>query len=112
APPRSPHAAGRPIRWTREVLRPDCERWLSGLSPSLVQDKVGMYHGSPRDPVWEYVLDATTPEAGIRAADRPLVLCGHTHGAIAALLDGPRLSGGRATHGREVTLGETRRALL
>ena len=40
------------------------------------------------------------------------MLCGHTHGAIAALLDGPRLSGGRATHGREVTLGETRRALL
>jgi diadenosine tetraphosphatase ApaH/serine/threonine PP2A family protein phosphatase len=104
--------AGRAIRWTREVLRTDCERWLASLTPALDRGSIGLYHGSPRDPVWEYVLDAATAEAAIRAVDKPLVLCGHTHGAIAALIDGSRLSGGRATHGREVTLGENRRALL
>jgi diadenosine tetraphosphatase ApaH/serine/threonine PP2A family protein phosphatase len=106
------HDAGRAIRWTREVLRNDCERWLRELSPALEREHVGLFHGSPRDPVWEYVLDATTAEAAIRATDVDVVLCGHTHGAIAALLDGPRLSGGRATHGREVTLSPARRALL
>ena len=63
------HDAGRAIRWTREVLRPDCERWLAGLTPALDRQQIGLYHGSPRDPVWEYVLDAATalaPRASTR----------------------------------------------
>ena len=63
------HDAGRAIRWTREVLRPDCERWLASLTPAAERGQIGLYHGSPRDPVWEYVLDAATAEAAMRAVD-------------------------------------------
>src|SRR3978361_602211 len=30
--------------------------WLSGLASLGASGGVGLYHGSPRDPVWEYVL--------------------------------------------------------
>ena len=55
--------AGRAIRWTREVLSAEAEAWLAGLDSSAERGPVGLYHGSPRDPIWEYVADAAAASA-------------------------------------------------
>ena len=63
-----------------------------------------LYHASPRDPVWEYVLSAETAYLSLLAATAPLVLVGHSHVALAIGLDGDDLHGGLAPDGTEVEL--------
>src|SRR4051795_7159350 len=46
-------------RWTQEVLAAEHLDFLAGLRPSgRVGAEIGLYHASPRDPIWEYVLSA------------------------------------------------------
>src|ERR671923_1663322 len=63
--------------WTRDVIRPETREFLLGLSPSGAADSVGLYHASPRDPIWEYVLSALTAELCLDAAAQRVALIGH-----------------------------------
>lgn len=88
----NPHAR-RAIEWTRERLKP---RWWSSseskgrwrwLAELPLKHTVGRYmlvHGSPRDPVREYVLstDGFLNPGKLRAifdSFEGVALCGHTH---------------------------------
>ena len=44
--------------WTRAALDESSRAFLAGLVPSAVVGDVELFHASPRDPVWEYVLSA------------------------------------------------------
>jgi diadenosine tetraphosphatase ApaH/serine/threonine PP2A family protein phosphatase len=105
--------AARSIRWTREVLRADAEAWLVDLPAARDEPPVGLYHGSPRDPVWEYILDGPGARAALAtAADDQLVLVGHTHVAVAVRLFAGRLTGGPAPGGTAIELDAAQRALI
>ncbi len=39
----------------------------------------GLFHASPRDPIWEYVLSIDQAEAGLDAAAQRISLIGHSH---------------------------------
>lgn len=104
--------AGRAITWTREVLRPETEAYLSGLEASRPDELVGLYHGSPRDPIWEYVLDPLGARAAIEASGARLTVVGHTHSALSARLVDDALSGGPARGGAELRLRDDVRALV
>src|SRR5258706_8618713 len=69
-------------RWTQEVIDPDHRDWLASLSPKGLGGEVGLYHASPRDPVWEYVLSALLAELCLDAADQRICLVGHSHVAL------------------------------
>src|SRR5919202_362373 len=69
-------------RWTQEVIDDDHREWLRSLSPSGQADGVGLYHASPRDPVWEYVLSALLAELCLDAAPERVCLVGHSHVAL------------------------------
>ena len=86
-------------RWTTDQLAGDQRAWLAQLSPSGTRAGADLFHGSPRDPVWEYVLSALAAELCLDEAERPVVLVGHSHVALAF----SRRPGEPAT-------GETRRA--
>ena len=67
-----------------------------------------LYHGSPRDPVWEYVLSEYVALAAFEATTSPAVLVGHSHVALAlGLVDGS-LVGGLAPAGSTVSFAEHR----
>ena len=104
--------AARSIRWTREVLRADAEQWLASLAPSGTVGPVGLYHGSPRDPIWEYVIDARAARGALDAAPERTVLVGHTHVAVAATIVDGRLRGDGAPDGTTLDLADGRRWLL
>jgi len=104
--------AGRAIRWTREVLMADIERYLAGLSPAAEHGRVGLYHGSPRDPTWEYVTDPSGAEGALGATTADVVLVGHTHASLAARLGDGRLTGGRVNAGAIVEAQQGVRVLL
>src|SRR5690242_16675782 len=48
--------AGVAARWPRDVLAPESLAYLQTLEPQGSAHGVELYHGSARDPVWEYVL--------------------------------------------------------
>jgi diadenosine tetraphosphatase ApaH/serine/threonine PP2A family protein phosphatase len=67
--------------WTNRQLSARVRAHLDTLSPrlDLAGEGVTLAHGSPRHPIWEYVLDAGTADDNFQAFDAPLGLCGHTH---------------------------------
>jgi diadenosine tetraphosphatase ApaH/serine/threonine PP2A family protein phosphatase len=70
-------------RWTQEVIDDDHREWLQSLEPSGAAQGVGLYHASPRDPVWEYVLSALLAELCLDAQEERVSLVGHSHVALA-----------------------------
>ena len=90
--------------WTRAALDERSRAFLAELQPSAVAGDVEMFHASPRDPVWEYVLSAETAYVSLITASAPLVLVGHSHVALAIGLDDSQLHGGLAAAGTEIGL--------
>jgi predicted phosphodiesterase len=69
-------------RWTQEVIAEDTREFLLGLEPSGTGAGIGLFHASPRDPIWEYVLSALTAELCFDATDFRVSLIGHSHVAL------------------------------
>jgi predicted phosphodiesterase len=69
-------------RWTQEVLHPDHAAWLRALQPTGESHGIGLYHGSPRDPVWEYVLSSLLAELCFDTMHHRVGLVGHSHVAL------------------------------
>jgi len=90
--------------WTRAALDERSRAFLAELEPSAAVGDVELFHASPRDPVWEYVLSAETAYVSLVTANAPLVLVGHSHVALAIGLDDSELHGGLAPAGTEVEL--------
>jgi diadenosine tetraphosphatase ApaH/serine/threonine PP2A family protein phosphatase len=100
--------AGVAARWTRDILAPDSLAYLNILEPSGAAHGVELYHGSARDPVWEYVLSDDAALITFALTDSQVVLVGHSHVALQVSVDG---SGGLAPDGTEVRFGERRHLL-
>ncbi|MBN1954392.1 MAG: metallophosphoesterase family protein [Anaerolineae bacterium] len=73
--------------WTREELWPSTREFLESLPTSMVQDDITLAHGSPREPVWEYLLDAGLAAINFRHFSTQICLVGHTHIPIAFVLN-------------------------
>jgi predicted phosphodiesterase len=69
-------------QWTREVISEENLSFLAGLSPQAKEGPVGLYHASPRDPVWEYVLSALLAELCLDEQPHRVCLIGHSHVAL------------------------------
>jgi predicted phosphodiesterase len=69
-------------RWTQETISPDTRAYLESLEPSLLDEEVGLYHASPRDPVWEYVLSDLQAELCLDIQRHRICLIGHSHVAL------------------------------
>ena len=98
-------------RWTRGVLAEGSRAFLQSLGPSGQRSRVELFHASPRDPVWEYVLSAEAARAAFELTEAPLVLVGHSHVPLAITLEDDVLDGGLAPGGTEAELGSGRRLL-
>ncbi|MGH3014910.1 MAG: metallophosphoesterase family protein [Gaiellaceae bacterium] len=74
--------AAESARWTAEVLEPEPRAFLEALEPTAAQRGAGLFHASPRDPVWEYVLSPEVALASLAETGDGLVLVGHSHVAL------------------------------
>ena len=90
--------------WTRERLDVSSRAFLEPLAPSAEVDGAQLFHASPRDPVWDYVLSAEAAYASLAATHTPVVLVGHSHVALGIGLVGDDLRGGSAPAGTELKL--------
>jgi diadenosine tetraphosphatase ApaH/serine/threonine PP2A family protein phosphatase len=100
--------AATAARWTAGVLGEAQRVWLASLSPLARRDHTQLFHASPRDPVWEYVLSEHAALLALLETDAPLVLVGHSHVALALAWDGSAIDGGLAPGGTTADLGDRR----
>jgi len=75
--------AAAAARWTSEQLDERSRAFLSSLSPTAAADGCELFHASPLDPVWDYVLSAESAYASLLETTAPVVLVGHSHVALA-----------------------------
>ncbi len=71
--------ARRAIEWTASRISPETRAWLAALPERLELDTATLVHGSPRDPIWEYLASRSDALANLDAFDTPYLLHGHTH---------------------------------
>lgn len=81
--------ARRAVVWTRDHIRPENLAWLSELpNQPVVRGQFTLTHGSPRDPVWEYVLYPSVAQASFEHFTSQFCLVGHTHVPAIHVLQG------------------------
>ncbi len=67
------------ILWTQQRLTPANSEYLQSLPERVDVDHITLVHGSPRQPVWEYLLDTRTATVNFGYFDTPYCVVGHTH---------------------------------
>ena len=102
--------AAAAVEWTRDNVSAETLEFLATLGPAASREGVGLFHASPRDPIWEYVLSTDQAEAGFEAQEERVGLIGHSH--IALFFCRPTgarhgyAQGAQADDGTEIELGE------
>jgi len=93
--------------WTQKTITTETRDYLEALEPALLDEEVGMYHASPRDPVWEYVLSPLQAELCLDVQAHRICLVGHSHVALSFCRDGGSSATGQ-TRGEDeqLNLGE------
>jgi predicted phosphodiesterase len=96
-------------KWTQEVIATENMDFLKSLRPQGQEGPVGLYHASPRDPVWEYVLSALLAELCMDVQSQRVALIGHSHVALSFVRREGELTTGEPRKGGaelDVTEGE------
>ena len=92
--------------WTRETISAETREYLLSLAPYGEAETVGLYHASPRDPIWEYVLSGLTAELCFDATSQRVSLIGHSHVALSfERPEGEPASGSTRRQGEELDIG-------
>lgn len=87
------------VEWTARTMTPATREWLAGWPDTRVEGDFTLVHGSPRDPLWEYLLSIPAARLNLAAFTTPYCLVGHTHypltfrddhGQVEGLLAGDR----------------------
>ncbi len=100
------------IEWTRQRLTPKTRAYLATLPPRAEEEGLLFVHGSPRDPVEEYILDPVTADENFRSEPFPICFFGHSHLPVWFLFDGVRTSVRRLPPNTPVHLPEGTRHLV
>jgi predicted phosphodiesterase len=93
--------------WTRDEINSETRDFLNTLESKDESGQIKLYHASPRDPVWEYVLSVGLADACIEAMPGRVGAVGHSHVALWFWRnDGGRTIGEQAGAGIEIDLSK------
>jgi predicted phosphodiesterase len=94
-------------RWTQENIAPENLEYLWALEPQATEREVGLYHASPRDPIWEYVLSTLLAELCLDVQAQRVCLVGHSHVALSfSRMPGQPATGETRSDGAELDLAD------
>jgi diadenosine tetraphosphatase ApaH/serine/threonine PP2A family protein phosphatase len=74
----NPDAAAA-CRWTAQQLTDEEVEYLESLPLVVERDDFTLVHGSPREPIWEYLLSVSSARENFAHFNLPFCLVGHTH---------------------------------
>lgn len=75
-------SAATAVEWTAANTTTENLEFLAGLDPADVSRDVALYHASPRDPIWEYVLWPEQAAECIAMQEKRISFVGHSHVAL------------------------------
>jgi diadenosine tetraphosphatase ApaH/serine/threonine PP2A family protein phosphatase len=75
-------SAAAAARWTQETIGEETMSYLKALSPADPEREPALFHASPRDPVWEYVLSSWQADECLDLMDGRVGAIGHSHVAL------------------------------
>ncbi len=101
-------SAAAAVDWTKANCQKSTIDFLKGLRPEALDREVGLYHASPRDPVWEYVLAVDQARECMEEQAGRVSLIGHSHVALWFNDDEAGTGGGQAPASHELDLAEGR----
>jgi diadenosine tetraphosphatase ApaH/serine/threonine PP2A family protein phosphatase len=96
-------AAAVAVEWTRDNVSEETLGFMRELEPAGERGGFGLFHASPRDPIWEYVLSSEQADAGIDASPKRNSLIGHSH--VALFFNRPSGGGRHETRGAQASDG-------
>jgi predicted phosphodiesterase len=99
-------SAAAAARWTMEAIKPRTREFLRALKPVGGSQGMGLYHGSPRDPVWEYVLSIQQARDCLELQPERVCLIGHSHVACSFTRDGGETDGALAPAGSVLEMAQ------
>lgn len=76
------------IEWTAEVIDDNARAYVAVVPEVRRDGELTAVHGSPRDPIWEYITDPGVAAVNLDAFDTRLCLFGHTHQPVVFAADG------------------------
>jgi predicted phosphodiesterase len=95
--------------WTRDRISDESLAFLKALEPLDEERELGLYHASPRDPVWEYVLSTWQAGGCFDEMEARVGAIGHSHVALFFHQDGgSRVVGAQAAGGTELDVSDGR----
>jgi diadenosine tetraphosphatase ApaH/serine/threonine PP2A family protein phosphatase len=95
-------------RWTSDQLSSESRAFLAELPSRRTEGDFTLVHGSPRDPIWEYVLDTDVAAENLEHFGTPYCLIGHTHIPSYFLEWEGRMQAEHCAPDRELELGDRR----
>jgi diadenosine tetraphosphatase ApaH/serine/threonine PP2A family protein phosphatase len=102
-------AAAAAAEWTRGHASEETLEFLRGLEPLDTGHAIGLFHASPRDPVWEYVLSSWQAEECIEEMEARVGAVGHSHVALFFHVNGSNeVKGAQVPGGTELDISEGR----
>jgi len=107
----NPEAAAA-CHWTAQQLSPEDIEYLSSLPLTLYRDDFTLAHGSPREPIWEYVMSVSVAKANFDCFDTKLCLVGHSHVPLIFDLDHDNLCRSRQLPGELQLKQEENRLII
>ena len=72
-------AAAEAVAWTRDNVAERTLDFLRELEPTGRREGLALFHASPRDPVWEYVLSIEQADTSMDVQPERIALIGHSH---------------------------------
>jgi diadenosine tetraphosphatase ApaH/serine/threonine PP2A family protein phosphatase len=96
------------VRWTAETMKPDNLAWLADQPETRVEGHFTLAHGSPRDPLWEYLFSIPVARINLGAFETPYCLVGHTHHQLTFRDDSGQVEALLAEDGDTLVLDERR----
>jgi predicted phosphodiesterase len=67
------------MEWTRAAIAGRTRDWLTALPERHTEGDFSLVHGSPREPLWEYIVSVPIARANLAVLTTPIGLYGHTH---------------------------------
>ena len=99
------------VEWTAGQLSPATRRWLAALPERSTQLDFTLVHGSPREPLWEYLFSVPVARRNLSAFETTHCLVGHTHVPLVFREDDGRIESLAPSDGSQLHL-DARRTIL
>jgi len=71
--------ASEAVAWTQQIIEGENKAFLETLPNKVTLNNFTIAHGSPNQPIWEYILDPLSADRNFEAFESDYCIVGHSH---------------------------------